>query len=154
MSEPYRTFDLCERMRDEHGCPAEVRVQVWKHGWRWWFFSGGTVEWDGVRYSVWATPWFSFWVRNAQKEIQPEPEMTDEDRRSIEAMIPLTAERRRYLPPEVTALLDRYEMEKRMEEDRLTGENKAIDDSKKMHVVEHAFESFEALLQKEKGSFK
>ena len=138
MSEPYRSFDLCERMREvpTHGAPAEARVQVWRSGWRWWFLSGGIVEWDGVRHRVWATPWFSFWVRIAQKEIrqEPESEMTDDDRQSIEAMLPLTAERRRYLPAEVAALLDRYEKEKRP----LTGKNKAIEDSE--HVVAQAFE--------------
>lgn len=132
MSEPYRSFDLCERMREvpTHGAPAEVRVQVWRSGWRWWFISGGIVEWDGVRYRVWATPWFSFWVRIAQKEI----------------LLPLTEERRRYMPPEVSAMVDQYE--KRL----LTGKNKAIDDNEKA-LAANVFESFESV-EKEKGSIK
>lgn len=61
-------FDLCERMRDYHGRPKEVRVNVWKAGWRWGPFSGGIIEWDDVIYSVWATPWFSIWFNPRPKK--------------------------------------------------------------------------------------
>jgi hypothetical protein len=62
MSQPYRTFDLCERMRGEFGYPKAIRVRR-RHAWRWGPFAAGEVVWGRERFRVWATPWFSFWWR-------------------------------------------------------------------------------------------
>ncbi len=63
MDQPFRTFDMCERFREYHGRPEDVVVQVWKSGWRWGPFAGGTVRWGDEVYRVWATRWFSLWFK-------------------------------------------------------------------------------------------
>jgi hypothetical protein len=71
---PYRAFDLCERMKYEHG--RMKPVQVMRMGaWRWGPFAAGTVTWGDETYRVWATPWFAFWWRVGTK-VATSPEGT------------------------------------------------------------------------------
>lgn len=60
MSQPYRSFELCERMKDQHGSVATVQV-LRKNAWRWGPFTGGRIIWGVKHYKVFATPWFSIW---------------------------------------------------------------------------------------------
>lgn len=60
MIEPYRSFDMCERHRDDHGSPVAVQV-VRRGAWRWGPFAGGTVRWGDLEYRVFGTSWFSIW---------------------------------------------------------------------------------------------
>lgn len=64
--EPYKTFDLCERMKNEHGAPHPVSVRR-DFAWRWGPFAGGRVWWGEEVYSVLATPWFSFWLKRGNR---------------------------------------------------------------------------------------
>lgn len=87
-----------------------------------WVFSGGTVEWDGVRYSVWATPWCSFWLRAKQPKIDVIPVMEERaaQQQELEVLAQgLTPERKRYMPPELVKELEALEPAKETRKERL-----------------------------------